>query len=130
MRSVAVIFRFFFAAKSYVQNGFEVPTLSTSGVVRTGSCSFAGRPSRPRIARVNAKTSARGSGFASRAALMSGSVAARDPVGSGVPFPAVEVDPSGDGDGARAGGVHAVTMRSAAASPTSILIPVHTPRAG
>ena len=37
MRSVAVILRFFFAAKSYVQNGFEMPTLSTGGVVRTGS---------------------------------------------------------------------------------------------
>src|ERR1700682_4785701 len=60
MRSVAVICRFFFAAKSYVQNGFEVPTLSTGGVVRTGSCAFAGTPSRPRLARGGAAKSAPG----------------------------------------------------------------------
>src|SRR5947208_16611898 len=113
-RSVAVIRRFFFAAKSYVQNGFDVPTSSTGGVVRTGVNSFAGWPSRPRIARVSANTSATGSGLFSRACVMSGSAAV--PLPTGVSVVEALADALGEADGAVVGGVHATARAKRIAS--------------
>src|SRR6185503_991993 len=74
-RRVAVIRVGFLTAKSYVQNGTWVPTLSTSGVARTGWNSAAGCPSRPRMRRVMSKIFASGKVFARSAAVMSADAA-------------------------------------------------------
>src|SRR5205809_6475289 len=70
-RSVAVVFTFFFAAKSYVQKSWVLPMSSAGGVVRTGSKPFAGCSERPRTVRVSSNPFAYGSDFACSAAVMS-----------------------------------------------------------
>ena len=91
---------------------------STGGVVRMGTYGVAGWPSRPRIARVRTNTSDTGSLFASSAWLMSGSAAARDPVGSGVPVSGDALEP-GLLDGVDCGGVQAAATIAIATSRTS-----------
>ena len=78
-----------------------------------GTYGVAGWPSRPRIASVRTNTSDTGSLFASSAWLMSGSAAARDPVGSGVPVSADALAP-GLLDGADCGGVQAAATNAIA----------------
>src|SRR5258706_9810754 len=109
--------RFFFAAKSYLQNGRDVPTLSSGGVVRTGWPAFAGWPSRPRIDRVRSKISARGRGFVRRTWLMSGSGAAPR-LALGRLVATADAETSGDGDDVGCGGVHDAATTSAAVRTT------------
>src|SRR2546429_7574450 len=82
-RSVAFVFTFRFAAKSYVQKSCVLPTSSAGGVVRTGSNPLAGTPSRPRTARVSANPSAYGIDLARSAAVMSSGGRAGDERGGG-----------------------------------------------
>src|SRR6266850_3454861 len=117
MRSDAVMCRFFFAAKSYVQNGRDVPMLSSGGVVRTGWRAFAGCPSRPRIDRVSSKISARGSGLVRRTWVKSGSGAALR-LALGRVVAAADAETSGDGEDVVCGGVQDAATISAAASTT------------
>src|SRR5256886_16835143 len=113
-RSVAVVFTFFFAAKSYVQKSWVLPMSSAGGVVRTGSKPFAGCPERPRTVRVSSNPFAYGSDFASSAAVMSrldrvGEARGGGRLGTGVAPRAV-----GEGLGVACGGRHAATGRKSA----------------
>src|SRR2546421_2007746 len=99
-RSVAVVLTFFFAAKSYVQKSWRLPTSSTGGVVRTGSKPFAGRPDRPRTVRVSSNPFAYGSVFARSAAVMSSVDNVEEASGDGVLGTGVPLDSAGEALGA------------------------------
>src|SRR5256886_1271240 len=131
-RSVAVVFTFFFAAKSYVQKSWVLRMAWGGGVVRPGSKPFAGCPERPRTVRVSSNPFAYGSDFASSAAVMSRLDRVEEARGVGVLGTGVAPESVGEGLGVACGGTHAATIRTSArtASQRRRLIGRGTPRRG
>src|SRR5947207_9865042 len=129
-RSVALVFTFFFAAKSYVQKSWVLPMSSAGGVVRTGSKPFAGCPERPRTVRVSSNPFAYGSDFASSAAVMSRLDRVEEARGVGVLGTGVAPESVGDALGVACGGTQAATRRTSArnAGQRRNLIGRDTPR--